>query len=127
MLLKSFKTYRSERKITKQFGNIESSFEAYVSEAKNVKLDFWRIAEYCCYFRKIGLSKHTIIDIFWRCGYRAFYARVYQKQWWVSKKALEIFEDVMFEMLSDDGLVYKKVNDYYEFSNVFLDEIEVMT
>ena len=27
----------------------------------------------------------------------------------------------MFDMLSQDGLIYKKVDDYYEFSNIFLD------
>jgi len=115
-----------ERKITKQFGNIESSFEAYVSEAKNVKLEFEEelpnivdVLE-----KKIGLSKHTIIDIFEGVGIEHFTQEFIKNSDEYLKKALEVFEDVMFEMLSDDGLVYKKVGDYYEFSNVFLDEIE---
>jgi type III restriction enzyme len=30
----------------------------------------------------------------------------------------------MFEMLSKDGLIYKKIDDYYEFSNLFVASIE---
>ena len=112
-----------EKKILKQFG--KNAFEGYVSEAKSIKIDFEEelpnIVEIL--EKKIGLSKETIIDIFQSLGIEKFAHEFIKNSDEYLKKALEIFEDTMFEMLSDDGLIYKKVDDYYEFSNVFLDEI----
>jgi len=112
-----------EKKILKQFG--KNAFDGYVTEAKSIKIDFEEelpnIVEILEI--KIGLSKETIIDIFESVGIEKFTQEFIKNSDEYLKKALEIFEDTMFEMLSDDGLVYKKVDDYYEFSNVFLDEI----
>ena len=114
-----------EKKITKQLGNIQSNFSGYVSEAKSIKLNFEEelpnIVEVL--EKKIGLSKNTIIEIFEKVGIEEFTKEFIKNSDEYVKKAVEIFEDSMFEMLSRDGLVYKKIDDYYEFSNVFLDEI----
>lgn len=114
-----------EKKIVKQFGNLESNFDGYVSEAKSIKIDFEEelpnIVEIL--EKKIGLSKETIIDIFEELGIDKFVSEFIKNSDEYLKKAIEIFEDVMLQMLSEDGLVYKKVDDYYEFSNVFLEEI----
>jgi len=64
---------------------------------------------------KIGLSRKTIIEIF-----EEF---VKNSDAYV-KEVIIAFEDTMYEMLSKDGLIYKKVDDFYEFSNVFMDTIE---
>ena len=114
-----------EKKIVKQFGNIESNFDGYVSESKSLKIDFEEelpnivdILE-----KQIGLSKETIINIFEKVGIEEFTKEFIKNSNEYIKKAIEIFEDTMFDMLSQDGLIYKKVDDYYEFSNIFLDEI----
>jgi type III restriction enzyme len=114
-----------EKKIVKQFGNIESNFDGYVSESKSLKIDFEEdlpnivdILE-----KQIGLSKETIINIFEKVGIEEFTKEFIKNSDEYIKKAIEIFEDTMFDMLSQDGLIYKKVDDYYEFSNIFLDEI----
>ncbi len=114
-----------EKKIVKQFGNIESSFDGYVSESKSIKIDFEEelpnIVEIL--EKQIGLSKETIINIFEKVGIEEFTKEFIKNSDEYVKKAIEIFEDSMFEMLSRDGLVYKKIDDYYEFSNIFLEEI----
>ena len=114
-----------EKKIVKQFGNIESNFDGYVSESKSLKIDFEEdlpnivdILE-----KQIGLSKETIINIFEKVGIEEFTKEIIKNSNEYIKKAIEIFEDTMFDMLSQDGLIYKKVDDYYEFSNIFLDKI----
>ena len=114
-----------EKKIVKQFGNIESNFDGYVSESKSLKIDFEEdlpnivdILE-----KQIGLSKETIINIFEKVGIEEFTKEFIKNSDEYIKKAIEIFEDTMFDMLSQDGLIYKKVDDYYEFSNIFLDKI----
>ena len=114
-----------EKKIIKQFGNIESNFDGYVSESKSLKIDFEEdlpnivdILE-----KQIGLSKETIINIFEKVGIEEFTKEFIKNSDEYVKKAIEIFEDTMFDMLSQDGLIYKKVDDYYEFSNIFLNEI----
>lgn len=114
-----------EKKIVKQFGNIESNFDGYVSESKSLKIDFEEdlpnivdILE-----KQIGLSKETIINIFEKVEIEEFTKEFIKNSDEYVKKAIEIFEDTMFDMLSQDGLIYKKVDDYYEFSNIFLDEI----
>ena len=114
-----------EKKIIKQFGNIESNFDGYVSESKSIKIGFEEdlpnIVEIL--EKQIGLSKETIINIFEKVGIEEFVSEFIKNSDEYVKKAIEVFEDQMFEILSRDGLVYKKVDDYYEFSNIFLDEI----
>jgi len=111
-----------EKKITKQFGN---STDGYVLESSSKKLEYEEdlpnIVEIL--EKQIGLSKETIINIFVRVGIEEFTKEFIKNSDEYIKKAIEVFEDKMFEILSRDGLVYKKVDDYYEFSNVFLDEI----
>lgn len=111
-----------EKKILKQFGN---SIDGYVLESSSKKLEYEEelpnIVEIL--ENKIGLSKNTIIEIFEEFGIEKFVSEFIKNSDEYVKKAIEIFEDTMFEMLSRDGLVYKKVDDYYEFSNIFLEEI----
>ena len=114
-----------EKKIVKQFGNIESNFDGYVSESKSLKIDFEEDLPNIVYIleKQIGLSKETIINIFEKVGIEEFTKEFIKNSNEYIKKAIEIFEDTMFDMLSQDGLIYKKVDDYYEFSNIFLNEI----
>jgi type III restriction enzyme len=114
-----------EKKIVKQFGNIESNFDGYVTESKSIKIGFEEelpnivdILE-----KQLGLSKKTIIEVFESVGIEEFTQEFIKNSDEYVKKAIEVFEDEMFEILSRDGLIYKKVDDYYEFSNIFLDEI----
>lgn len=115
-----------EKKIVKQFGNIESNFDGYVSVAKSIKLDFEEelpnIVEII--EKQLSLTKSTIIDIFEMVGIEKFTKEFIKNSDEYLKKAIEIFEDTMLQMLSEDGLVYKKIDDYYEFTNIFLDEID---
>jgi type III restriction enzyme len=111
-----------EKKITKQFGN---SIDGYVLESSSKKLEYEEelpnIVEIL--ENKIGLSKNTIIEIFEEFGIEKFVSEFIKNSDEYIKKAIEVFEDEMFKILSQDGLVYKKIDDYYEFSNIFLDEI----
>ncbi|MDP3302476.1 MAG: DEAD/DEAH box helicase family protein [Sulfuricurvum sp.] len=114
-----------EKKIVKQFGNIESNFDGYVSDVKSIKLDFEEeLPNIVAIIEKqLGLTKSTIIDVFEMVGIEKFTKEFIKNSDEYLKKALEIFEDTMLQMLSDDGLTYKKIDDYYEFTNIFLDEI----
>ena len=114
-----------EKKILKQFGNIESNFDGYVSDVKSSKLDFEEeLPNIVAIIEKqLGLTKSTIIDIFEMVGLEKFTKEFIKNSDEYLKKAIEIFEDIMLKMLSEDGLVYKKTDDYYEFTNIFLDEI----
>jgi type III restriction enzyme len=113
-----------EKKITKQFGNISDGFIEFES---NIKLeyeeelpDIVEIIE-----KEIGVSRDTIIDIFDEIGLEKVIKQFIKNSDAYLKQALEAFEDTMLEMLSLDGLIYKKLdNEYYEFSNIFLEEIE---
>ena len=113
-----------EKKITKQFGNIS---DGYVEQESNIKLeyeeelpDIVEIIE-----KKIGISRDTIIDIFDEIGLEKVIKQFIKNSDSYLKQVLEAFEDTMLEMLSIDGLIYKKLdNEYYEFSNIFLEEIE---
>lgn len=114
-----------EKKIVKQFGTIESSFDGYVSEAKSIKVDYEEelpniieIIE-----KQVGLCKKTIIEIFEKVGIEEFTKEFIKNSDSYAKQAIEAFEDVMFSILSKSGLVYKKIDEYYEFTNIFPDEI----
>ncbi len=73
--------------------------------------------------KHIGLCRKTIIEIFEKVDIEKFTKEFIKNSDTYVKKAVEAFEDVMFEMLSKNGLVYKKIDEYYEFSNVFPQEI----
>ncbi|MEA2073160.1 MAG: DEAD/DEAH box helicase family protein [Campylobacterota bacterium] len=110
-----------EKKIRKQFGSLNSSFDGYVEDEKNFKLEYEEelpnIVEII--EKEIGLSRKTIIEIFERTGYDKFTKEFVKNSDAYVKEALEAFEYVMFDTLSNSGLVYKKTDDYYEFSNIF--------
>lgn len=115
-----------EKKIIKQFGTIDESFSGYVSEEKNKLLDYEEklpnIVEEI--ENQVGISKKTIIEIFEDVGIEKFAQKFLINSDMYLKNAIEIFEDEMFKMLSKNGLVYKKTGEYYEFSNIFPEEIE---
>ncbi len=115
-----------EKKILKQLGSLTSKYDGYIEDEKHIKLDYEEelpnivnILE-----TKIGLSRKTIIEIFEEFGFDKFTKEFIKNSDTYIKEVINIFEDVMYEMLSKDGLVYKKVDDYYEFSNIFMDTIE---
>ena len=114
-----------ERKIVKQFGSIESTFDAYVSESKSSRVTFEEELPniVAVIERQVGISKKTIIDIFEKVGIEKFTKEFIKNSDSYLKQAVEAFEDTMFAMLSKSGLTYKKVNEYYEFANVFPEEI----
>lgn len=112
-----------EKKITKQFGNIT---KGYIKDESNVKIEYEEelpnlveVIE-----NEIGISRDTIIDIFDEIGFEKVIEQFIKNSDSYLKQSIEIFEDTMLEMLSKDGLIYKKIDDYYEFSNIFLEEIE---
>ncbi|MEA3512951.1 MAG: hypothetical protein U9R37_05065, partial [Campylobacterota bacterium] len=116
-----------EKKIVKQFGSLESNLDGYVSEEKSIKVEYEEelpnIVEVI--EKQIGISKSTIIGIFEEVGIEEFVSKFIKNSDAYVRYALEAFEDTMFEQLSKSGLVYQKVdNDYYEFSNIFPEEIE---
>jgi len=115
-----------EKKILKQFGSLSSELDGYVEDEKHTKLmyeetlpDIVAIIE-----KEIGLTRKTIIEIFEEFGLDKFTKEFVKNSDAYVKEVINTFEYVMFEMLSKDGLVYKKVDDYYEFSNVFVESIE---
>ena len=114
-----------EKKITKQFGNIQSSFDGYVSESKSSIIDVEEeLPNIVLTIEKhLGLSKQTIIAIFEKVGLEEFTREFIKNSDSYIKQAIEVFEDVMFSMLSKSGLVYKKIDEYYEFANIFPEEI----
>ncbi|MFA7353271.1 MAG: DEAD/DEAH box helicase family protein [Sulfurimonadaceae bacterium] len=114
-----------EKKIVKQFGNIQSDFDGYVSESKSSKIDFEEeLPNIVAIIEKeIGISIKTIIEIFEKVDIEKFTKEFIKNSDTYVKKAIEAFEDVMFEMLSKNGLVYRKIDEYYEFSNIFEQEI----
>ncbi|MGB3960670.1 MAG: hypothetical protein WBK95_00385, partial [Sulfurimonas sp.] len=114
-----------EKKIVKQFGNIDSGFDGFVSESKSIRVDFEEelpnIVEIIQ--KEIGLCRNTIIEIFQRVDIEKFTLEFIKNSDSYVKQAIEAFEDVMFDMLSKSGLVYKKIDEFYEFSNIFPEEI----
>ena len=116
-----------EKKILKQFGSLESNLDGYISEEKSIKVEYEEELPNIVYVieKQIGISKNTIINIFEDLGIEEFVSKFIKNSDAYIKFALEAFEDTMFEQLSHSGLVYKKVDDdYYEFSNIFPDEVE---
>ena len=115
-----------EKKITKQFGTIENDLQGSVSEEKSIKTQYEEelpnIVEII--EKQIGLSKVTIIEIFEELGLENFTKKFIKNSDSYVKYSLEAFEDTMFEMLSQDGVIYKKIDDEYEFTNVFLETQE---
>lgn len=114
-----------EKKITKQFGILDYKQDGYVEDEKHTKVayeeelpDIVAILE-----KEIGLTRKTIIEIFKEFGFEKFTKEFIKNSDAYVKEVLNAFEYVMFEMLSQDALVYKKIDDYYEFSNIFVDEI----
>ncbi len=115
-----------EKKILKQFGSLNSALDAYVEDEKHIKLayeeelpDIVAILE-----KEIGLTRKTIIEIFEEFGFDKFTKEFVKDSDAYVKEVISAFEYVMFEMLSENGLVYRKIDDYYEFSNIFVDTIE---
>jgi len=115
-----------EKKIVKQFGTLSSSLDGYVEDEKHSKVEYEEelpnivtVLE-----QKIGLSRKTIIEIFEEFGFDKFTKEFVKNSDTYMKEALAAFEDVMFDMLSRDGLVYKKINAFYKFSNVFVESME---
>jgi len=108
-----------EKKILKQFGNVNDS---YISDEKNIKLDFEEdlpniidIIE-----KKIGVSRKTIIEIFKEVDLKPF---INNSDEYI-KKAIYVFDDAKHNILID-GIKYKKVkDDFYEFKNIFPTEQE---
>jgi type III restriction enzyme len=115
-----------EKKILQQFGSLNSNLDGYVEDEKHTKLNYEEelpnivnILE-----KEIGLSRKTIIEIFEEFGFSKFTKEFVKNSDASAKEVLIAFEDVMYDMLSKDGLVYKKIDDYYEFSNIFVETIE---
>ncbi len=115
-----------EKKILKQFGSLTNELDAYVEDEKHIKIEYEEELPDIVNIlqEKIGISRKTIIEIFEEFGYSRFTKEFVKNSDAYVKEALIAFEDVMYDILSRDGLVYKKVDDYYEFSNVFVDTIE---
>lgn len=115
-----------EKKIIKQFGSIGENLEGTISESKSVKAQYEEeLPDIVKEIESVvGLSRETIIDIFEAYTIENFTKQFIKNSDEYLKKAIEAFEDSMLDLLSEDGLIYKKVDEYYEFSNVFLDEIE---
>lgn len=115
-----------EKKILKQFGSLDTKHDGYVSDEKHSKIEYEEeLPNIVAILEKeIGLSRKTIIEIFEAIGFDKFTKEFVKNSDAYVKEVLNIFEDVMYEMLSKDGLVYKKIDDYYEFSNLFVDTID---
>ncbi len=115
-----------EKRIVKQFGSVKSELDAFVEDEKHITLEHEEELPNIVMIleEKIGLSRKTIIEIFEEFGLSRFTKEFVKNSDAYVKEALIAFEDTMYEMLSRDGLVYKKIDEYYEFSNVFMDTIE---
>ena len=112
-----------EKKILKQFGNISDGF---VADEVNSRLEYEETLPDIVKTleKEIGISRQTIIEIFEEFGLSKFTKEFVKNSDAYVKEAVLAFEYVMFEMLSKSALSYELVdNDYYEFSNIFLDEI----
>ncbi len=115
-----------EKKVIKQFGSLNSNLDGYVEDEKHSKLNYEEelpnvvnILE-----KEIGLSRRTIIEVFKEFGFDKFTKEFVKNSDAYVKEVLMAFEDVMYEVLSKNGLIYKKINDYYEFSNIFMETID---
>ena len=111
-----------EQKIIRQFGGLQSNLEGFVEEEKSYKLDFEQsfpdivsIIE-----KEIGVSRSTIVDILKQSDLKPF---IVNSDTYI-KKALEVFDDEKHKVLLDsEGIVYQKSGEFYQFSNVFADEV----
>ncbi len=115
-----------EKKILKQFGSLNSSYDGSIEDEKSFKLEYEEeLPNIVAILEKnIGISRKTIIEIFETLGFTQFVQEFSKNSDAYVKEALECFKDVMYEMLSKDGLIYKKIDDYYELSNIFVDVID---
>jgi len=107
-----------EKKILKQFGNIENG---YIENEKNTALNFEEILPNIVEIieKNIGISRKTIIEILKVVNLKPF---VKNSDEYI-KKALDIFDDAKHKILLEcNGIVYKENGEYYEFKNVFPDE-----
>ena len=114
-----------DKKILKQFGRLGSDLDGYVEDEKHTKLKYEEELPNIVDIldKEIGLSRKTIIEIFQEFGFDKFTKEFVKNSDAYVKEVLNAFEYVMFDMLSENGLVYKKIDEYYEFSNIFIDEI----
>jgi len=126
VIAKLFTIEVREKKIIKQFGSLNSDLDGYVEDEKHTKFNYEEelpnivnILE-----KEIGLSRKTIIEIFQKFGFDKFTKEFVKNSDAYVKEVLIAFEDVMHEMLSKNGLIYKKIDDYYEFSNIFTQTID---
>ncbi|MDF1884143.1 DEAD/DEAH box helicase family protein [Sulfurimonas sp. SAG-AH-194-C21] len=113
-----------EKKILKQFGNMSDGF---VSDEKHTKLEYEEELPNIVNIlqAEIGISRKTIIEIFEAFGIDKFTKEFVKNSDAYVKEAILAFEYVMFEMLSKSALSYEAVDgEYYEFKNIFLDEID---
>ncbi len=126
VITKLFDIEIREKKILKQFGSLNSELDAYVEDEKHTKLSYEEELPdiVAILVKEIGLTRKTIIEIFQEFGLDKFTKEFVKNSDAYVKEVINIFEYVLFEMLSKDGLVYKKIDDYYEFSNIFLETIE---
>ncbi len=115
-----------EKKILKQFGGLGSNLGGYVENERHSKVlyeeelpDIVTIIE-----KEIGLTRKTIIEIFEAFGFSTFVREFIKNSDAYLKEVLHVFEYVLFELLSESGLLYKKIDEYYEFSNIFVESIE---
>ncbi|PHS57926.1 MAG: hypothetical protein COB17_04290 [Sulfurimonas sp.] len=113
-VIKKLKTIETkEKKILKQFGNLNNS---YIEDEKNVKLDFEEVLPDLVSIveKQIGVSRKTIMEILKDVDLKPFIKNSDE----YIKKAIEAFDDVKHDILID-GIEYKENGEYYEFKNIF--------
>lgn len=112
-----------EKKIIKEFGSINSNLDGYVEDQKSIRLAFEETLPNLVETieRETGLSRSTIIAIFENIDLKPFIRNSDE----YIKKAVEVFDDAKHELLSgSDGIIYTTNGEYYEFENVFIDQIK---
>lgn len=112
-----------EKKIVMQYGTLTSDLDGFVEDEKSFKLSVEETLPNIVTLieHESGLSRETIIKIFEGVDLKPFIKNSDE----YIKKALEIFDDAKHEILSgSDGIVYQVSGEYYEFGNVFADEIK---
>lgn len=113
-----------EQKIVKQFGTIEDDIYGYVAEEKSFGLDFEQVLPdlVSVLEKEVGVTRKMIIEILDIVNLEPFIRNSDE----YTKKALEAFDDSKHEILteSSDGIVYRESAEYYQFSNVFPEELE---
>lgn len=113
-----------EQKIVKQFGTIADDIYGYVAEEKSYALHFEQtLPDLVSVIEKeTGITRGMIIDILNAVDLKPF---IRNSDEYV-KRAIEAFDDAKHEILteSSDGIAYKESGEYYEFVNVFPEELE---